>query len=128
VPVFPLNFNLVAICIIFAAEVKKNFLYRILAITLLGVFTFNTVPREFIHQFLDHHDTRDTPHDITAFSEKHQHCAYFDIEPELYDIVTFTYHPLVKAIVWAYASPFMPVIRYIPFRDLSLRAPPVLAA
>jgi len=104
--------------------VKKNLLYRILAITLLGVFTFNTIPREFIHQFLDHHDTRDVPHDITAFSVKHQHCAYLQIEPEPYQLTSFYYHPVVQSITWNYNVPYMPVIRYIPFRALSLRAPP----
>jgi hypothetical protein len=108
--------------------VKKNFLYKILAITLLGVFTFNTIPREFIHQFLDHHDTKDTPvsHDITAFSVKHQHCAFLNIEPEPYDNVTTFYQVLVQEIIWNYASPYMPVIRYVPFTALSLRAPPVV--
>jgi hypothetical protein len=107
--------------------VKKQFLYKILAVTLLGVFTFNTIPREFIHQFLDHHDTKDTPvsHDGPSFSVKHQHCAFLQIEPEPYVHVTAFYHALIQNIIWNYASPFMPVIRYTPFRALSLRAPPV---
>jgi hypothetical protein len=109
--------------------VKKNFLYKILAITLLGVFTFNTIPREFIHQFLDHHDTKDTPvsHDITAFSVKHQHCAFLNIEPEPYENVSIFYQVLVQHIIWNYASPYMPAVRYIPFKALSLRAPPAIA-
>jgi hypothetical protein len=109
--------------------VKKNFLYKILAITLLGVFTFNTIPREFIHQFLNHHDTKDThvSRDIIAFSVKHQHCAFLNIEPEPYENVSIFYQVQVQYITWHYASPYMPVVRYIPFKALSLRAPPAIA-
>ncbi|WPQ63066.1 hypothetical protein SIO70_32380 [Chitinophaga sancti] len=106
---------------------KNRFLHKILAILLLGVFTFNTTPREFIHQvFMDHHDTRDTPipHDGLAFSIKHQHCKFLQIEPEPYQHTSTFFAVLAQSVLWNYANPVIPAITQEDYRMLSPRAPP----
>lgn len=94
---------------------------------LLGVFAFNTTPREFIHQFVSHTDTDETriPHEGIAFSAKHQHCDFLQIEPEPYVKAGFFYSAFVQHVLWRYATPFMPVTKHMAYRAVSLRAPPV---
>jgi hypothetical protein len=108
---------------------KNRFLHKILAILLLGVFTFNTTPREFIHQFLNHHDTTDTPipHDGLTFSEKHQHCGFLQIEPEPYQHTTLFFAVLSTAVAWHYAIPVIPAVQRSDYRLLSPRAPPAVS-
>ncbi|RFM34485.1 hypothetical protein [Chitinophaga silvisoli] len=109
---------------------KNRFLHKILAILLLGVFTFNTTPREFIHQvFMDHHDTKDAPvtHDGLAFSTKHTHCQFLHLEPEPYQHTSTFFAVLEQAVLWRYAGPVMPAIMHGDYRMLSPRAPPAIA-
>jgi hypothetical protein len=96
---------------------------------LLGVFVFNTTPKAFIHQFFSHHDTEDEAPLIkhgTAFSAKHVHCGFLQIEPEPYEHTTTFYHVLVKQITWHFSIPVIPVISHLPYRTLSPRAPPAI--
>jgi hypothetical protein len=111
-------------------DLKHKVLYRILAIMLLGVFIFNTTPRAFIHQFFPHHDTEDeapVAKHGTAWSVKHVHCGFLQIEPEVYEYTTTFYHVPVNEITWHYAIPVIPVIEYQPHRTLPPRAPPAIA-
>ncbi|MCF6404076.1 hypothetical protein L3C95_14370 [Chitinophaga filiformis] len=96
---------------------------------LLGVFVFNTTPRAFIHQFFQHHDTEDeapVAKHGPAFSVKHVHCGFLQIDPEPYEHANTFYYVLVKEITWHYAIPVIPVIEYLPYRTLSPRAPPAI--
>jgi hypothetical protein len=96
---------------------------------LLGVFVFNTTPRAFIHQFFLHHDTEDEAPVAKygpAFSIKHVHCGFLQIEPEPYEHTTTFYHVLVKEVTWHFSIPVIPVIEYLPYRTLSPRAPPAI--
>ncbi|WP_343693828.1 hypothetical protein [Chitinophaga sp.] len=109
---------------------KNRFLHKILAILLLGVFTFNTTPREFIHQiFMDHHDTRDAPitHDGLAFSTSHQHCQFLHLEPEPYQHTSSFFAVLEQSVIWHYATPVIPAITHVDYRLLSPRAPPAIS-
>lgn len=130
--VFPYLSNGVAfityLCCRQTHDLKQKVLYRILAIMLLGVFAFNTTPRAFIHQFFEHHDTDDDAPGIvkhgTTLSVKHVHCGFLQIDPEPYEPTSMFYYVLVKEVTWHFPPPVIPVIKHIPYRTLSPRAPP----
>ncbi|MGN7820173.1 hypothetical protein ACTJJB_08580 [Chitinophaga sp. 22536] len=107
------------------ALVYKHF-QKILAVILLGVFTLNTVPREFIHLFAGHHDTQDvhTPVGGTVFSEQHRHCDFLQIGVEPFDQYTTDFISPVRPVIWVFQPRPLPETSYVTYRHLSPRAPP----
>ncbi|MBV8255848.1 MAG: hypothetical protein JO154_24850 [Chitinophaga sp.] len=107
----------------------KRFWHKILAILLLGVFSFNTLPREFIHEFANHHDTHDIVHPVgkTTISSLHKHCDFLQIGIEPYEPFAVSYLTPVIKLTWIFQSPMFSSPRYQVHRDLSPRAPPVEA-
>jgi hypothetical protein len=102
---------------------------KILALILLGVFTLNTLPREFIHEFAGHHDTVDAwhHHEGASVSEKHRHCDFLQIAIEPYEPIVVFYFVSPQPIEWAY-----PVLKVASAgttvdNPSSPRAPPALA-
>ncbi|RBL92754.1 hypothetical protein [Chitinophaga flava] len=104
----------------------KNYIQRVLAIILLGVFTFNTLPREFIHAFAGHHDTKDErcPAGGITISEHHRHCEFLQIGVEPYEQYTTTFIAPVWLVIWVFHPQDLPETSYDTHRDLSPRAPP----
>ncbi|WP_147323457.1 hypothetical protein [Chitinophaga silvatica] len=106
---------------------NKRRWHKILSIILLGVFTLNTLPREFIHEFAGHHDTVDAwHHEGAALSELHQHCDFLQIAIEPYEPIAAFYFVLAQPIKWEY-----PVLKVVnankPFQRFSSpRAPPAI--
>jgi hypothetical protein len=103
--------------------------YKILSIILLGVFTLNTFPREFIHEFAGHHDTVDSlqHHHGAVLSVQHQHCDFLQIAIEPYEPISVFYFVLAEPIEWIY-----PVLKVSGSRTISVdhsspRAPPAFA-
>ncbi|NIG53104.1 hypothetical protein [Chitinophaga sp. Cy-1792] len=105
----------------------KKYWHRLLAILLLGVFTLNTLPREFIHEFANHHDTHDVihPKGESSVSTAHRHCEFLQIGVEPYDEIVSHYIVPVQKLVWVFLSPTVAAISHQTFRDLAPRAPPV---
>ncbi|QJB35195.1 hypothetical protein HF324_29360 [Chitinophaga oryzae] len=103
---------------------------KILALILLGVFTLNTVPREFIHIFTNHHDTQDTHASAgdAMFSGEHRHCDFLQIGVEPFDQYTTTFIAPVRPVIWVFQPRQLPETSYVTHRDLSPRAPPVEVA
>ncbi|MBC9930884.1 hypothetical protein [Chitinophaga qingshengii] len=101
-------------------------LQKILAVILLGVFTLNTVPREFIHLFAGHHDTQDlhAPVGGVTVSEEHRHCDFLQIGVEPFEQYTTTFISPVRPLIWVFQLLDLPETSYVPYRDLSPRAPP----
>jgi hypothetical protein len=107
--------------------VKRQWLHKILAIILLGVFALHTTPREFIHLLAPHHDTLDDhAYDGIAFSNKHRHCDFLQIGVEPYEQISFHYLAPVQPVQWIYALPYIPVVEKPRYTHASLRAPPAL--
>ncbi|WP_349316391.1 hypothetical protein [Chitinophaga sp. MM2321] len=106
----------------------KNYIQKILAVILLGVFTLNTVPREFIHEFVGHHDTQDqhSPIGGTTISDHHRHCDFLQITIEPYDQYTTYYIAPVQQVIWVFSPRPLPEITHTFHRDLSPRAPPAM--
>ncbi|MET7001076.1 hypothetical protein [Chitinophaga defluvii] len=105
---------------------KKQRLHKILAYFLLSIFVFHTAPREFIHQFAGHDDTMDV-HALpgtVSFSVPHTHCDFLQIEVAPFEPASYFYTAPIQQVAWIFAQPFMPVVKHIPYRDLSPRAPP----
>ncbi|GAA0524700.1 hypothetical protein [Chitinophaga japonensis] len=105
---------------------KRQWLHKILAVILLGVFALHITPREFLHLLVPHEDTRDdhAAYDGTAFSIKHQHCDFLQIGVEPYNQISFHYQAPVRSVLWTYALPYIPVVEKLRYADASLRAPP----
>lgn len=112
------------------AAVYKNYIQKVLAVILLGVFTINTIPREFIHVFAGHHDTEDQPcaaGDLTI-SEHHRHCDFLQLGVEPYEQYITDYVSPVRRVIWVFNPLELPETTYTPYRDLSPRAPPAMIA
>ncbi|HEY0610458.1 MAG TPA: hypothetical protein VGD35_12395 [Chitinophaga sp.] len=109
---------------------KKHWIHKVLAIILLGVFALHTTPREFLHQFASHRDTKDQDQhscadfDGLAFSVKHKHCEFLQIAVEPYEQANAYYPTAARSIQWIYALPYVPTVAKISHADASLRAPP----
>jgi hypothetical protein len=110
--------------------VKRQWLHKILAIILLGVFAWHTTPREFLHQLAPHQDTQDhhnKKYDGLSFSEKHKHCDFLQIGVEPYEQISFHYQAPVQPVQWIYALPYIPAVERQHYADASLRGPPALS-
>ncbi|WP_143304806.1 hypothetical protein [Chitinophaga vietnamensis] len=109
-------------------SVYKKWLHKIFAVILLGVFSFNTVPREFIHSFAGHHDTEDDWQQVdgTAISGHHRHCDFLQIGVEPYEPIATEYIVPVQKVVWVFMTPPIQATAHVLHRDLSPRAPPAL--
>ncbi|WP_160711366.1 hypothetical protein [Chitinophaga solisilvae] len=104
----------------------KNYIQRIVAVILLGVFTLNTVPREFIHLFAGHEDTQDQhwTHPGATVSGEHRHCDFLQIANAPYEQQTNTYFSPVRKLIWIFNPLELPETTHSPYCDLSPRAPP----
>ncbi|MCW3463178.1 hypothetical protein [Chitinophaga nivalis] len=108
----------------------SKFLHKVVAIILLGVFSINTIPREFIHHFAGHSDTEDErviTHGITI-SEQHRHCDFLQIGVEPYTQFSADYFAPVRKISWIFYPPAILAATLAVYHDLSPRAPPVVYA
>ncbi|WP_143080866.1 hypothetical protein [Chitinophaga rupis] len=104
---------------------RKQWLHKIFAIILLGVFALHTTPREFIHLFAPHEDTiDDCGYKGNAFSIQHKHCEFLQIGVEPYEQITFHYEAPSQSVTWVYTLPHIPAAVRQRFADASLRAPP----
>ncbi len=81
-----------------------------MAIWLLGVFMINITPREFVHLFADHEDTHDTVVKGLAFSAEHKHCSFLNIGVPPYEIVGFSYCPVIVSVAWD--NSIVPLVQY----------------
>ncbi|NLR56550.1 hypothetical protein HGH93_00460 [Chitinophaga polysaccharea] len=111
------------------ALVYKRYLHKILAILLLGVFTLNTIPREFIHEFAGHHDTVDAvhQHDGLTISEQHRHCDFLQIGVEPYEPFVTYYIAPVWQVNWIFFPLPIPETTHATYYNLTPRAPPAVA-
>jgi hypothetical protein len=109
--------------------VYKSCLHKILAVILLGVFTLNTIPREFIHEFTGHHDTVDVfhLHDGPAVSDHHRHCDFLLIATEPYEQFVTYYIAPVQKVIRVILSPQIPATAHVVYYNLTPRAPPAIA-
>lgn len=112
------------------ASVYKRYLHKILAIILLGVFSINTIPREFIHEFAGHHDTADPlhHHDGLTISGQHRHCDFLQIGVEPYELFVTLYIPPVQKVIWVFSPLTLPETTHVPYYNLTPRAPPARLA
>ncbi|MBO9730378.1 MAG: hypothetical protein J7623_17190 [Chitinophaga sp.] len=107
----------------------KSYLHKIIAIILLGVFTINTLPREFIHEFSGHHDTTDVihHHDGVTISEEHRHCDFLQIGIEPYEPFATVYIAPAQKVTWVFYPLSIPETTYATYYNLTPRAPPAVA-
>ena len=100
-----------------------------MVLVLLGVFSFYITPRDFIHHFAAHEDTRDeapvaTKHKGLVISEQHRHCEWLQWEVDTY----LPSHQVIlrgSFVQFAVLEPVLPL--FVATRteySLPLRAPP----
>jgi hypothetical protein len=93
---------------------------------LLGVFTINTIPREFIHTFAGHHDTEDAIHyhDGLTISTEHRHCDFLQIGVEPYEVFVTSYIAPALKVSWVFYPLPLTALAGATYYNLSPRAPP----
>ncbi|WP_148707160.1 hypothetical protein [Chitinophaga skermanii] len=107
----------------------KKFLYqKIWSLFLLAVFAFHATPREFVHLFADHCDTKHEKIEGTIIDLPHKHCDFLQIGYSPVDVYQVTYLPIVAVTDWYYAVPTYPHQVPAVTWNLPLRAPPATVA
>jgi len=95
----------------------------------LGVLLFfGTLPKDFVHQFADHHDTVHSSsygHDGPVIEQQHHHCDYIDYALTPFAYVPFSFNPVFTEPPF-FTYPDVPVAGHHsePGLHTALRGPP----